>query len=83
MKIKVSFKTANEEVKTGVSKRQQGNTHVTLRRIKGTMRKILNYLLGEELVSEQSDKEVTEWGIGVMYCILMAATCWAMISILA
>lgn len=47
------------------------------------MRKILNYLLGEELVSEQSDKEVKEWGIGVMYCILMAAICWAMISILA
>lgn len=47
------------------------------------MKKILNYLLGEELVNEQSDKEVTEWGIGVTYCILMAATCWVMISILA
>lgn len=47
------------------------------------MRKILNYLLGEDIVSEQSDKEVTEISIGIMYCILMAAICWAMISILA
>lgn len=47
------------------------------------MRKILNYLLGEELVNEQSDKEITEIGIGMMYCILMAAICWVMISILA
>lgn len=47
------------------------------------MRKILNYLLGEDIVNEQSDKEMTEIGIGMMYCILMAAICWAIISVLA
>lgn len=47
------------------------------------MRKILNYLLGEELVSEQSDKEITEWSTGIAYCILMVVMCWAMIYILA
>lgn len=47
------------------------------------MRKILNYLLGEDIVNEHTDKEITEISIGVMYCILMAAICWVMISILA
>lgn len=47
------------------------------------MRKILNYLLGEDLVNEQSDKEVTDITIGIIYCILMAVICWVMISILA
>lgn len=46
------------------------------------MRKVLSYLLGEDIVSEQSDKEITEWSIGIAYCILMVVMCWAMICML-
>ena len=39
------------------------------------MRKILNYLLGEELVSGQSDKELHEAIIGGAMCIAFGAIC--------
>lgn len=39
------------------------------------MRKLLNYLLGEELVSEQSDKELNEALIGTAMCIAFGAMC--------
>ena len=39
------------------------------------MRKILNYLLGEELVNEQSDKELKEGLIGTAMCVAFGALC--------
>lgn len=39
------------------------------------MRKILNYLLGEELVSKQSDKEIREAFAGLAMCIVFGAMC--------
>jgi hypothetical protein len=39
------------------------------------MRKILNYLLGEELVNEQNDKEIKEAFAGVAMCIAFGAMC--------
>lgn len=39
------------------------------------MRKILNYLLGEELVNEQSDKELKDALAGVAMCIAFGAMC--------
>ena len=39
------------------------------------MRKILNYLLGEELVSEQSDREIKEALAGAVMCIAFGAMC--------
>ena len=39
------------------------------------MRKILNYLLGEELVSKQSDKDIREAFIGVAMCIAFGVLC--------
>ena len=36
------------------------------------MRKLLNHLLGEELVSKQSDKEIKEAFAGVAMCIAFA-----------
>ena len=39
------------------------------------MRKILNYLLGEELVNEQSDKEIREALIGGAMCVAFGALC--------
>lgn len=47
------------------------------------MRKLFKHLLGEDIVNEHTDKEITEIGIGMIYCILMAAICWVMISVLA
>jgi hypothetical protein len=39
------------------------------------MRKILNYLLGEELVNEQSNKEIREALMGTAICIAFCAIC--------
>jgi hypothetical protein len=39
------------------------------------MRTILNYLLGEELVSEQNDKDIREALIGGAMCIAFGAMC--------
>lgn len=39
------------------------------------MRKILTYLLGEDLVNEQSDKELKEGLIGGAMCIAFGAMC--------
>jgi hypothetical protein len=39
------------------------------------MRKILNYLLGEDLVNEQSDKEIKEAFAGVAMCIVFGTVC--------
>lgn len=39
------------------------------------MKKILNYLLGEELVSEQSDRDIREALIGTAMCIAFGAMC--------
>lgn len=39
------------------------------------MRKILNYLLGEELVNEQSDRDLREAFAGVVMCIAFGAIC--------
>lgn len=39
------------------------------------MRKILNYLLGEDLVNEQNDKELREALIGGAMCIAFGAIC--------
>jgi hypothetical protein len=39
------------------------------------MRSILNYLLGEDLVSEQNDKELKEGLIGTAMCIVFGAMC--------
>lgn len=39
------------------------------------MRKILNYLLGEELVSKQSDKDINEAVKGMAMCIAFGAIC--------
>lgn len=36
------------------------------------MRKLLNCLLGEELVSKQNDKDIREALIGLVYCIVFA-----------
>lgn len=36
------------------------------------MRKLLTYLLGEDLVNEQSDKDIREALIGLVYCIVFA-----------
>lgn len=36
------------------------------------MRKILNYLLGEDLVNEQNDKDIKEALIGTAICIAFA-----------
>lgn len=41
------------------------------------MRKILNYLLGEELVNEQSDREINEAFAGVAMC-----AAWIVITML-
>lgn len=45
------------------------------------MRKILNYLLGEELVSKQSDKEIKDALIGTAMCIVFGAMCVGAICI--
>ena len=39
------------------------------------MRKILTYLLGEDLVNEQNDKELREALIGGAMCIAFGALC--------
>jgi hypothetical protein len=39
------------------------------------MRKILNYLLGEELVNVQNDKDIREALIGAAMCIAFGAMC--------
>jgi hypothetical protein len=39
------------------------------------MRKILTYLLGEELVNEQNDKDIREALIGLAMCIVFGAMC--------
>jgi hypothetical protein len=39
------------------------------------MRSILNYLLGEELVSEQNDRDIKEALIGTAMCIAFTAMC--------
>lgn len=39
------------------------------------MRKILTYLLGEDLVNEQSDKDIREALIGGAMCIAFGAMC--------
>lgn len=39
------------------------------------MRTILNYLLGEDLVNEQNDKELREALIGGAMCIAFGAMC--------
>ena len=39
------------------------------------MRTILSYLLGEELVSEQNDKELREAIAGAIMCVAMGAMC--------
>ena len=39
------------------------------------MRKILNYLLGEDAVNGQSDKELKEAFAGVAMCIAFGAMC--------
>lgn len=39
------------------------------------MRKILNYLLGEDLVNEQNDKELREALIGAAMCMAFGAMC--------
>ena len=39
------------------------------------MRKILNYLLGEDIVNEQSDKEIKEALAGAVMCIAFGAMC--------
>lgn len=45
------------------------------------MRKILNYLLGEELVNEQSDKDIREALIGTAMCIVFGVMCVVAICI--
>jgi hypothetical protein len=39
------------------------------------MRKILNYLLGEEAINEQSNREIRETFAGVVMCIAFGAMC--------
>ena len=39
------------------------------------MKKILNYLLGEDLVSEQNDREIREAFTGLAMCIVFGAMC--------
>jgi hypothetical protein len=39
------------------------------------MRAILNYLLGEEMVSKQSDKDIREALIGTAMCVVFGAMC--------
>jgi hypothetical protein len=39
------------------------------------MRKILNYLLGEDAVNEQNDKDINEAVKGVAMCIVFGAMC--------
>ena len=39
------------------------------------MRTILNYLLGEDLVNEQNDKDIREALIGAAMCIAFGAIC--------
>ena len=45
------------------------------------MRKLLNRLFGEELVSKQSDKELKEAFAGLIYCWVMMILCFAVICI--
>ena len=45
------------------------------------MRKILNYLLGEDAVNGQSDKELKEAFAGLIYCWVMMILCFAVICI--
>lgn len=45
------------------------------------MRKILNYLLGEDLVNEQSDKEIKDALIGAAMCIVFGVMCVVAICI--
>lgn len=45
------------------------------------MRKILNYLLGEELVNGQSDRELKNAITGLIYCWVMMILCFAAICI--
>ena len=46
------------------------------------MRKILNYLLGEELVNEQNDSEIREALIGGAMCVAFGALCLFAIYVL-
>jgi hypothetical protein len=39
------------------------------------MRRLLNYLLGEELVNEQNDRDIREALIGAAMCIVFGAMC--------
>lgn len=39
------------------------------------MRNILNYLLGEDSVNEQSDRDIREALIGTAMCIIFGAMC--------
>lgn len=39
------------------------------------MRTILNYLLGEDLVNEQSNRDIREALIGAAMCIVFGAMC--------
>lgn len=45
------------------------------------MRKILNYLLGEDAVNEQNDRELKEAITGLIYCWVMMILCFAAICI--
>lgn len=45
------------------------------------MRKILNYLLGEELVSKQSDKDIKEAFAGLAMCIALVILLHAIMCI--
>ena len=45
------------------------------------MRKILNFLLGEDLVNEQSDRDIKEALAGVAMCWVLAILCWTAIGV--
>lgn len=45
------------------------------------MRKILNYLLGEELVSKRSDREIKEALTGATICAVLMILCFTAICI--
>ena len=45
------------------------------------MRKILNYLLGEDLVNEQSNREIREALTGATICAVLMILCFTAICI--
>lgn len=45
------------------------------------MRKILNYLLGEDAVNEQNDREIIEALAGALMCAVLMILCFTAICI--